>query len=192
MISYYSSAILLHNMTIYQVLGVKTFYRTDIAYIVDASGRIQKDAQGNAMTEPRDFTHYILYIQDKLDAAFYSIELFDTVSASFEKHTKICRYGHMHISAISQNDIDAAYMPLRELVFEANFHVGIYDFEDDIDVYEYQAECPNSQSIFAFSANAGNERYPDGYVFVNMEYYYKVPKEFGCDISCNPFAWFTR
>jgi hypothetical protein len=172
-------------MPLYQVLGLRTFVRKDITYQVDRAGFIMKDEQGKSLVEPYGFTHYVLYIQDKTDDALYSIELFDTVGASFGKRSRICRYGHMHVSPIKKTDVWLKYQPLKELVFEYNFRVGMYDFDDDIDIYEYNAEDPASQRIFTFSSNSGDERVPDGFVLVNMDYFYEIPVEVGCDLSWN-------
>lgn len=173
-------------MPLYQVIGLRTFNRKSTTYQVDRAGRIQKDAQGKPLVEPYDFTHYVLYVQDRCDHTFYAIELFDSVGASFGKHAQLCRYGHMHISLISKKDIQIKYQPLRDLVFEYDLPEGMYDFEDDIDVYEYEAETPASQRIFVFSACAGNERVPDGYVLVNMDNFYEISTAAAsCDLSLN-------
>jgi len=180
-------------MPLYQVLGLRTFVRKDITYQVDRAGFIMKDEQGKSLVEPYGFTHYVLYIQDKTDDALYSIELFDTVGASFGKRAQICRFGHMHVSAIKKSDIQLTHNPLRELVFEYDFQVGIYDFDDDIVVYEYDAETPASQRIFAFSSCSGDERVPDGYVLVNMDYFFEIQPTHHCvDVSCTMFPWGTN
>jgi hypothetical protein len=132
-------------------------------------------------------------VQDRSDDALYSIELFDTVGASFGKRAQICRFGHMHVSAIKKSDIQLTHNPLRELVFEYDFQVGIYDFDDDIVVYEYDAETPASQRIFAFSSCSGDERVPDGYVLVNMDYFFEIQPTHHCvDVSCTMFPWGTN
>ena len=168
-------------MPLYQVIGLRTFNRKSTTYQVDHAGRIQKDAQGKPLVEPCDFTHYVLYVQDRCDRTFYAIELFDSVGASFEKHAQLCRYGHMHVSLIAKKDIQITYQPLRDLVFEYTLSEGMYDFEDDIDVYEYE----ESLRIFAFSACAGDDRIPDGYVLVNMDNFYENPSQVRCYLSWN-------
>jgi hypothetical protein len=181
-------------MPLYQVIGLRTFSRKSTTYQVDRAGFIMKDAQGKPLVEPYKFTHYVIYVQDKTDDSLYSIELFDSVGASFGKRGQICRYGHMQVSAIDKHDIQLMYLPMRDLAFEHDLHVGMYDFDDDVDVYEYDAETPASQRIFAFSSiGGGDERVPDGYVLVNMDHFFETRPTHHCvDVSCTMFPWGTN
>jgi hypothetical protein len=160
----------------------------------DSLYNIKHDSQGRGLAIEKRFIQYTLHLVSQ-ENKYYAIQLSTSDVASFGG--KLCRLGHMEIKPGNYIDSDAhiTHIPGRILTFCTNLdelhnnyasenrssqNVGsphIFSSkanEHDKDIGKICLQDDPNTFLFAFSADGGDERRPNGYAYVNMSLFYHI------------------
>jgi hypothetical protein len=153
-------------MTIYKIIGLcrREFVRN--SYQCEKNGYITIDEHGRAVTIPRAFTEYTLYIVADENAR-YAIRLTEQECASYGG--RLCSLGSMEVAPFDNDSKEDPYMthlPASPLFIDADLECKLYDYDDDIDIYLHGDP---ETCILRFTHVGNDEARPCGYVYVNMD-----------------------
>jgi hypothetical protein len=141
----------------------------------DSLYNIKHDSQGRGLAIEKRFIQYTLHLVSQ-ENKYYAIQLSTSDVASFGG--KLCRLGHMEIKPGNyiESDAHVTDIPGRILTFCANLDELHNNYDKDIGKI-YLHDDTNT-FLFAFSADGGDERRPNGYAYVNMSLFYPITSKY--------------
>ena len=165
-------------MELITIIGVNVSTYTSHTYktIGLDSNKIAHDETGKGITEPREFTKYIVYILYK-NKYYFEIHLSAHHGASSDGRLYTLGYMHIQPSNCEESVSNSTHIPLKKLAImglgfkkcEDSVFVSednVFVIEDNVFVSSYNEP---ETCVFKFSHCDNDERTPCGYAYVNME-----------------------
>ena len=151
------------------IIGLNVSTYTSHTYKTTGLGsKIAHDETGKGITEPREFTKYILYILYE-NKYYFAIHLFADHCASF--CGRLSTVGTMDIKPSNYEEAidNSTHVPLTNL---AIMGLDFKNCEDNVFVRLYNEP---ETCVFKFSMCGNDERTPCGYADVNMSLFKPIP-----------------
>ena len=150
-------------------VNVSTYTRHTYKTIGLDSNKIAHDETGKGITEPREFTKYIVYILYK-NKYYFKIHLSADHCASSGGRLSTLGYMHIQPSNREESVSNSTHIPLKKLAIMGLYFKkcedNVFVSEDNVFVSLYNEP---ETCVFKFSHCDNDERTPCGYAYVNME-----------------------